>query len=174
MVSALILCYNHAQFVTTCLDAVRAQTHSNLELIIVDDCSKDTSAQAITDWLRHYNKPATFIRHERNTGICRSLNDALRAAKGEYISLIAADDFWSPTKIANQVALLENAPKNIGVVYSDVHRVDEKGTPLPQSTYIAPHVPAWPPPSGDILTELWEVGNWIPPMGTLVRRECFD
>jgi glycosyltransferase involved in cell wall biosynthesis len=174
LVTAAVVCYNHARFVVECLESIKCQTYKNIELVIVDDFSTDNSADVIREWLRQCPFPWKFLEHKQNQRICRSLNDALREVKGQYISHVAADDFWLPEKLERQVRILEGAPKTVGVLYSDVYVINELGEALPRNTYIASHAHTWPPPEGDILDPLWRHGNWIPPMGTLIRRECYD
>jgi glycosyltransferase involved in cell wall biosynthesis len=172
LVSAVVICYNHARFLVECLEAIKQQTYRNVELIIVDDFSTDNSTGIIRAWLKQCPFPHKFVEHVKNQRICRSLNDAIAQVKGDYISHVAADDFWLPEKLERQVRIMEATPQ-AGVLYSDVYVVDEQGASLPRGTYIPSQSPHWPPPEGNILDSLWRHGNWIPPMGTLIRRKCY-
>src|SRR5215475_6675966 len=90
LVTAIVLCYNQARFAVECLEAIKAQDYPNLELIINDDASKDDSVAVIERWLaKNPSIPNTFIKSKVNLGICRSLNNAYRLAKGKYIAGIA-------------------------------------------------------------------------------------
>ena len=171
MVSVIVLCYNQAEFVTATLDSVAAQTFKDTELILVDDSSTDASVKVIEEWINRRNIVCTLIRHKANMGICRSLNDAITAARGTFISITAADDLWTADKIADQIALMESAPDTVGVVYSDAYQIDRHGLPLP-GTLIQSYRPG-PPPEGNIHAALWEC-NFVPPPTTLIRRRCFD
>jgi glycosyltransferase involved in cell wall biosynthesis len=171
-VTAMVMCYNHARFVTECLESVRAQNYPNLELIINDDASQDDSVEVIKQWLAKTDIRHRFLRSEKNQGLCRSLNRALSQAQGKYISGIAADDAWLPGKLLTQVEMLEQLPASVGVVYSDAFQMDEQGRVLPER-FIEAHRSFSTMPTGNLQALLWG-GNFIPPMTTLVRRECYQ
>jgi len=102
----IVLSYNHSRFILETLESVRAQTYKNTELIILDDCSSDDSVSIIERWLQENAIACTFIRHQKNQGICKSLNETLAVATGKYISMVASDDLWLPDKIARQVEIM--------------------------------------------------------------------
>jgi glycosyltransferase involved in cell wall biosynthesis len=171
LVTAFVGCYNHSRFVEECLDSVRHQTYPNLEVIIFDDRSKDNSVAVIDAWLKKQRLDWQFVPHTKNIGICASLNDVLRLARGKYISMVAADDVWLPDKTARQVEMMERLPEDVGVVYSDAFQIDENGATLPQM-FIEAQRNFAVPPKGLLFDVLLE-GNFIPAMTTLIRRECF-
>ena len=171
LVSAIVLCYNHARFVVECLESVKAQHYPNLELIVHDDASRDNSVAVIQAWLAGCHIPNRLLRQETNQGVCRSLNHALSRASGKYVSGIAADDVWLPGKLVKQVELMERLPDKVGIVYSDALQMDEEGK-LMQEKFIEAHRHFKAMPEGDIHNTLWE-GNFIPAMTTLVRRACY-
>jgi glycosyltransferase involved in cell wall biosynthesis len=172
LVSAIVLCYNQARFVVECLEAVKAQNYPNLELIINDDASKDDSVAVIEGWLAKNDIPHHFLKNQVNQGLCRSLNNTLRVARGKYVTGTAADDVWLPGKLRTQVEILEGMPDRVGVVYSDALQMDENGRLLP-GKFIAAHRRFETMPTGNLQKVLWE-GNFIPAMASLTRRECFD
>lgn len=176
LVSAIVLCYNQGRFAVECLEAIKAQDYPNLELIINDDASRDDSVAVIEGWLaKNPSIKHTFIASKANLGICRSLNNAYRQAKGKYFAGIAADDAWLPGKLRNQVAMMEKLPAKVGLLYSDALQMDEQGKPLPlkffESAGRNSHFSEMP--HGDVQVQLWQ-SNFVPPMTTLIRRECFD
>jgi len=141
-------------------------------LIIVDDCSSDDSVAIIEHWLHENEIDSTFIRHQRNQGICQSLNEALGIATGKYVSMVGSDDVWLPGKIERQVEIMESQPASVGILYSDAYRIDEHGHALP-GMFIAAYRKLPETPQGQILDTLLE-GNFIPGMTTLIRRICYD
>jgi len=176
LVSAVVLCYNHAQFVVECLESVKAQNYPNLELIINDDASRDDSVAVIEAWLAKNNVPHTFLKNKTNQGICRSFNAVLSHARGKYISGIASDDVWLPGKVLDQVEIMERQPAKTGVVYSDALQMDMQGTLLP-GTFMETdgrRRGSKTPPEGDIHMALWRGNNFIAPMTTMIKRECYD
>jgi len=172
LVTMIVVCYNQSRFVLETLESVKAQTYKNTQLIIIDDCSSDDSVAIIDRWLQENDIQCTFIRHQKNQGICKSLNDVLAVATGKYISMIAADDVWLPDKIAQQVEIMESQPESVGVLYSDAFQMDEDGRASP-GTYITTHWKFAETPQGYILDSLLD-SNFIPGMTTLIRRSCYD
>jgi glycosyltransferase involved in cell wall biosynthesis len=172
LVSAIVLCYNQARFVTECLEGIKAQRYPNLELIVNDDASPDDSAAVIQAWLAPNRMPHRFLRNGTNQGLCRSLNSAIAQARGKYIAGIAADDAWLPGKLLNHVEKLEKAPAKVGVIYTDALQMDESGRPR-STRFIETYRRFESKPQGNIQRVLWE-GNFIPAMTTLVKRECYD
>jgi glycosyltransferase involved in cell wall biosynthesis len=173
LVTMIVLCYNQARFVVETLESVKAQTYKHTELIIIDDCSSDDSVAVINRWLRENNDVrCTFIPHQKNQGICKSLNEALALTSGKYISMIAADDIWLPDKIERQVAIMESQPDSVGVLYTDAFRIGENGRELPQM-FVEFHRRLPEIPQGDILDVLVQ-DNFIPGMTTLIRRACYS
>jgi glycosyltransferase involved in cell wall biosynthesis len=176
LVSCMVTCYNQARFVTECLEAVKAQNYPNLELIVNDDASQDDSVAVIEEWLGKNGIPHLFLKSATNQGICRSVNNVLRRTHGKYISGIAADDVWLPGKLRTQVEMLEALPPKVGVVYSDALQMDQQGRLLPLRFMEADgrSFGSGVVPQGNIHLALWQGNNFIAPMTTLTRRECFD
>jgi glycosyltransferase involved in cell wall biosynthesis len=171
LVSMIVLSYNQRRYVLETLESVKAQTYKATQLIIVDDCSIDDSAATIACWLQRNKIDCTFIRHNKNQGISKSLNDALAVATGKYISMVASDDIWLPDKIARQVKIMESQSDHVGVLYSDAFQIDERGYPI-TDMFIAAHRKLPTVPQGEVLPVLLE-GNFIPGMTTLIRRSCY-
>ena len=103
-VSILMAVYNGSRYLREAMDSVFAQDYRDYEFVIVDDCSTDDTPAIIGS----YNDPrVVYIRNERNAGQTPSLNVALRAARGEYVARIDADDAYRPGKLQHQVAYLD-------------------------------------------------------------------
>jgi alpha-1,3-rhamnosyltransferase len=107
-ISVVIPCYNHEQFVTRAIESVMAQSYPNLELIVVDDGSTDHSVAVIKELAkRHHFK---FVSQE-NFGLSKTLNFAItKLSTGEFISLLASDDYYHPDKISKQFEELSGNP----------------------------------------------------------------
>jgi glycosyltransferase involved in cell wall biosynthesis len=173
LVSAIAVCYNHERYVHDCLESIRAQDYSNLQIIIADDGSKDVSPLLIRRWIeQNPSLRVTFLRNEQNLGVCKTLNRALSVAQGKYISLIATDDVWEIDKLTQQVQAMESRSEKTGVLYSDAFQIDESGSPLAKR-FIESHREFSRMPEGDIREILWQ-GNFIPAMTTLIRRSVFE
>ena len=88
-----VLCFNTGKYVINTLDSVLNQTYKNFELIIVDDCSNDNSCDLIEKWINERKTKCHFIKHKKNLGINKTLNEVSHIAKGDYLSLVG-DDIW--------------------------------------------------------------------------------
>ena len=94
LVSVIITNYNSGNFLFNCIESIKSQTYKNLEIIVIDDCSKDFSI----DFLK--NDPSIiFDKTEQNSGgpaIPRNIG--IRIAKGDFIAFVDADDVWHEKK----------------------------------------------------------------------------
>jgi len=169
-ITVIALCFNHARFLVSCLESVRAQTCQDFQLIVCDDCSRDQSQSLISEWLSCHYPDALFIRHSRNVGLCPTLNEALSHATGRYVSMIATDDSWEPEKLAQQLAAFERLSNDVAVLYSDAHQMNEAGQRLPMS-FMQAHAVTGDAPRGRIFSRIAD-GNFIPAMATLIRLEA--
>jgi glycosyltransferase involved in cell wall biosynthesis len=125
-VSVICLCYNHERFLVEALDSVYKQSYSNLEIIIVDDASTDSSQQVIGLWLQ--DKPLiTFIPLQHNVGNCKAFNIGYAYATGDYVIDFATDDIMFLDRIEKQVSFFESLDISYGVVFTDSMYVDEEG-----------------------------------------------
>ena len=117
LVSIVIPCYNHENFVQDCIQSVIDQTYENIELIIIDDGSKDSSVEKIQQMVLVCKKRfARFeFRSRPNKGLSATLNEALEWCQGEYYSAIASDDMMLPEKTQIQVRYLNQDSTLLGV-----------------------------------------------------------
>ena len=106
LVSVVVTCYNHEDYIQECLLSILKQTYTNIELIVVDDGSKDNSAKVIQSLQNDY----TFTyKYQKNQGVCAALNHGVTQAKGEYICCCDSDDKFALNKIEKQLNfMLEN------------------------------------------------------------------
>lgn len=121
LVSIVVPCYNHQDFVKKCLNSVICQTYKNIEIIVIDDGSTDKTPE-ILQAMAAENK--FIIRLQKNIGLSKTLNKAIKSyAHGKYISVIASDDYWELDKISKQVIFLE-ASDNYALVFGKAKIVD--------------------------------------------------
>lgn len=131
LVSIAIPCYNHAKFVQEAIQSVIEQDYKNIELIIIDDGSKDNSVEVIQQMIPACEK--RFVRFEfryrPNKGLCATLNEALEWCEGEFFAPLASDDLIRPYKTAKQVNYLKNNLNSIGV-FGDVELFGTAKNPI--------------------------------------------
>ncbi|WP_198265514.1 glycosyltransferase family 2 protein [sulfur-oxidizing endosymbiont of Gigantopelta aegis] len=124
MVSIIVSCYNHQNYITACVESIVRQTYDNIELIVIDDGSTDNSA----DILEQLSKKHQFsFERQENKGLTRTLNKALKKAQGKYIAPIGSDDILMLDKTEKQVAFLEQR-EDIAVVGGSIICIDDQGT----------------------------------------------
>lgn len=131
LVSIVIPCYNHENFVQECIQSVIDQTYQNIELIIIDDGSKDNSVEKIQKMIpRCQERFVRFeFRHRPNKGLSATLNEGLEWCTGIYYSAIASDDLMCTRKTEIQVNYLNVYPESIGV-FGYTALIDIKGNQL--------------------------------------------
>jgi glycosyltransferase involved in cell wall biosynthesis len=131
LVSIILLCHAHENFVIPCLEAIKEQNYKNIEVLLVDDASPDNSVEKITQWCKTNGKYVTkFIALQQNIGNCKAFNQALVYAKGKYVIDLAADDILLPHCIENQVLNFEKLPENYAVVFANANYIDLEGNIL--------------------------------------------
>ena len=118
LVSVFISAYNHEMFVEETINSIIAQTYKNIELIVIDDGSKDKTWEKICSLrdkcFRRF--PNIIFETQENQGVCKTLNKMIDLASGKYVYIIASDDVAKPQTIEAEVNFLENNPEYVLVV----------------------------------------------------------
>lgn len=117
--------YNYGKYVGKCIESVVNQNYSNIEIIVIDDCSKDDSCQIIKDYEQRYDN-IKAIYHSENTGSgLLTIREIVENATGEYFLIIDADDYFpEETTISTYVDEMLKSP-DIDYIYADRVIVDE-------------------------------------------------
>jgi len=106
LVSVIIPAYNAEPYLRRAIDSVLAQTYPCIEIIVINDGSTDGTEPLVNS----YTNQAIHLVSKENGGMSSARNAGIRAAQGEFIAYLDADDYWMPTKITAQVALLQSNP----------------------------------------------------------------
>lgn len=153
LVTVVMPCFNHVQYVERAVLSVINQSYKNFELVIIDDGSEDGSVEKLRILQSVYG--FKFIRQE-NRGVCKTLNRAVReVAKGEFIALLASDDFWRDDKLKLQMEILQQHPHSEFCFSQAIEFIDQQnpsdGRLFPKkclsghilkSVFLRQHVPA--------------------------------
>lgn len=160
LVSVVTATYNMGEYACLAVNSVLQQTYCNVESIVVDDGSSDGTPEKMACFSD--DPRVNFIRLAKNQGQAAAKNTGLRAAKGDFLAFVDADNIWNPDKLEKQLPLFDKS-EDIGVVYSDVQLIDGKGDALP---YVprAYH-------EGQITAPLL-LHNFVNFNSTVVKREC--
>lgn len=125
LVSIIMPSYNTAEYIAQTLDCVLAQTYTNWELVIVDDCSADATDAVVA---RYQDQRIRYFKNEKNSGAAVSRNRALREAKGRWIAFLDSDDLWTPDKLEKQIRFMTE--NNCAFSYTNYLEIDEASKPL--------------------------------------------
>ncbi|HEY1383144.1 MAG TPA: glycosyltransferase family A protein [Dongiaceae bacterium] len=115
LVSVLVPAYNAAKTIGETLASAAAQSHRDLEIIVVDDGSIDPTAEIVRRAAQ--GDPRIVLLQQANAGVAAARNKALAHARGAYVAPLDADDLWHPDKTARQVRRIEEAGPRAGLVY---------------------------------------------------------
>ena len=198
LVSAIVPTFNRAYCVCRTIDSALAQTHSRVEVLVVDDGSTDDTRQVIQQ--RYGSEPRVKYIFQENTGVSGARNTGMQAAQGDCIALLDSDDVWKPYKLDLQLAVLERLPE-VGMVWTDMEAIDPSGKVFSPryirefySSYrlwrmsalfsrqipigkIAPHLPPEVTEgtvfAGDIYSQM-VMGNLVHTSTVLMRRERME
>lgn len=128
LVSVLIPAYNHENYIQETIESIINQTYPNIELIILDDGSKDKTWEKITEL-----KPKcenrfvkSLFETKQNEGTCITLNKLLKLSSGEFVYIIASDDLAKPQAIEEEVKFLQDNP-DYALAVGDNEYVDSMG-----------------------------------------------
>lgn len=106
-VSVIMPAYNAEKYLPEAIRSVQAQTYSDWELVICDDCSKDNTYQIALDFAQD-DARIKVIKNEVNSGVAQTRNHALDRAIGEYIAFLDSDDLWLPDKLQKQLDFMRD------------------------------------------------------------------
>lgn len=130
-VSVVMALYNAETYLRQAIGSVLAQTYSDFELLIVDDCSTDHSLAIARSF---GDGRIRILRHQTNVGAAASRNEAMTQARGEFIAIMDADDVCAPNRLERQIAFLDGHPAT-GLVGCGLYdNIDDRGNVLYRST----------------------------------------
>ncbi|WP_434710988.1 glycosyltransferase family 2 protein [Rhizobium sp. YTUHZ045] len=124
-VAVVIPAYNAEEFIAATLRSVVDQTHSALEIVVVDDGSTDDTASICREFAAA--DPRITILSTKNRGVAAARNAGIEASRSSYIAFIDADDLWHPTYVERMLSALHPLPDAWGAVYALHRLVDSEG-----------------------------------------------
>ena len=122
-VSVIIPVYNQEKYIEQCLNSVVNQTYTNLEIIVIDDCSTDSSINIVNNFMNKDNR-IKLIELPENKGVSTARNTGIDMATGDYICFIDSDDVWVLNKIEKQVKFMNE--NNYEFIYSNYAYLSER------------------------------------------------
>ncbi|HEM6111853.1 TPA: glycosyltransferase family 2 protein [Streptococcus suis] len=127
LVSVIIPMYNARLYIAETIQTVLQQSYSNVEIILVDDCSNDGSYEHVSKIFGHHSNISIF-QNLINSGVGHSRNVGVAHAKGRFICFLDADDLWLPRKLEKQVKFMLQYQHSF--TFTAYQFADESGQPV--------------------------------------------
>ena len=167
-VAVCIPTWNGGRFVADAIQSILAQSFTNLEIVVVDDHSTDSTVEVV----RSFADPRlTLYENERRLGIPGNWNHALSLARGEYVCLFHQDDRMEPDNLARKAHVLDSDP-TIGLVHSAIELVLEPSAPYPPAQWVEEAAEDFIVDDPVYFRRLLLEGNIICASTVLARREA--
>jgi len=130
-VSAIIPAYNYARYLPEAIASVLAQTHANLEVLVVDDGSTDETREVVA----RFTDPRVRYVWQQNAGLSAARNTGVREARFAYVAFLDADDFWAPEFLTRVLARFQQLGESCAMVAAATNRVDSESRVLPENRH---------------------------------------
>lgn len=134
-VSVIMPAYNAEATIAASIESVLNQTHENLELLVVNDCSKDNTAEIVREYAARDGR-VRFLENEKNSGVSLTRNLGVREARFDWVAFLDSDDTWTKNKLERQLCVMQEHPE-CALFFTSTSYVDEEGT---RSDYVL-HAP---------------------------------
>lgn len=129
-VSIVIPCYNHKNFIKRTLSSIARQTYSNIEVVLIDDGSKDSSFAEVQKFAKKNTKIKWILKERDNKGSVITINEGIRLSSGEIITILNSDDTFEPGRISALIQpILE---RKTDLTLSAVTFIDDYDNPIPK------------------------------------------
>ena len=126
LVSIITPVYNAEKFIRETIESVQNQTYTNWEMLLINDCSTDSSAEIIKEKAAEDSR-IKYIELDKNSGAAITRNTGISKAQGRYIAFLDSDDIWKSDKLDKQLALIKE--KDIGFCFTSYRYVMQDGVP---------------------------------------------
>lgn len=162
IVSFIVAVYNGESYIEDCIKSIFNQTYNKLEIIIIDDCSNDSTNSILHKLSKNSSIKITILRNKSNLGLTKSLNIAISHAKGEWIARLDADDLSEKNRIESQINFsIKNSQYSI--IGSSCNFIDNQGKYLFSKYYPSKH--------NEIKSSLEKAGAFFPHSSVLMKRD---
>jgi glycosyltransferase involved in cell wall biosynthesis len=172
LTSIVVPSYNRAYCLPRTVDSALAQTNARVEVIIVDDGSKDDTPALVAS--RYGSDPRVRFIRQDNAGVAIARNTGMRAAQGDFIALLDSDDIWEPWKLELQLACMRARPE-VGMTWTDMEAIDPDGKVI-NPAYLRRMYSAyrWYPTSDSLFRESQPLTEVAPGLASVVGDRRFS
>lgn len=174
LISVVILSYNSSETIIETLDSVLAQTYEHIEVIVTDDASKDNSVAMCQQWKEQHGERfarMVVLPAEQNGGIAANANQGCRAALGEWLKVLAADDLLTPNALSDLAAFVEQH-QEADIVFSKVKPIGDEQTAR-EWTWFDPGLLLERMTHRQQMMRIFE-GNFLPAASAFIKRQCYQ
>lgn len=161
LVSILVLSMNHEDYVAQCFESIIGQDYPNIEIIYLDNASSDMTFERSISILSRSGRPYKAEKRSKSFGISANFNFLMQQARGEYLAIVSADDWWTTDKIGKQVAHFQAHPQ-AGLVHTNYHIFDEPSGELRE--------PSKKVFIGKVFNDLLK-GNFVAAVSVMLKRD---
>ena len=167
-VSVVLPVHNRENLVRRAIDSVLAQTMPDFELLVIDDCSTDATAEVVEGYCA--NDPRVKLFHnETNLGPAGARNRGIDLARSDYIAFQDSDDRWFPEKLARQLEALERDPDKHACICGALYFAQEQCYYIPRHGTMSQESMA----SGDLSADVL-YSNPVTPQALCAKKSLFD
>ena len=133
-ISVIVPVYNSEEYIEKCLDSILNQTYKDIEILVINDGSKDNSEKIIKEYVKKYPKQIVFINQE-NMGVAKTRNNAIKKATGDYIAFIDNDDYIDKDYFETLINKIEDndivisgyrRPNSVGKIVKELKIIDNE------------------------------------------------
>ena len=132
-VSIIVPVYNTEKYIDRCIQSILSQNYSDIELILINDGSTDSSGTICEKYSKEYKN--VIYKYQENSGVSVARNTGIELATGEYVAFVDSDDAVKSNMISSLVDALESSEADLSICGYDIARIDEViPVPIPQET----------------------------------------
>jgi glycosyltransferase involved in cell wall biosynthesis len=165
LISVIMPAFNAERFIGKALESVGAQTHRNWEIIVTNDGGTDGTSRIVAEFARSASQNVQLFEHAQSQGPSAARNTAMKAAKGDYIAFLDADDFWTPDHLESMCAVLKSGKADL--VYASAMVFQE--TASGEMELFPPDAFEVTDPPADLFQR-----NFINPSGGTITRQLME
>jgi len=170
LISIVIPSYNHRRFIGDAIESAQAQTYRPTEIVVIDDGSTDGSVEFIGE---RFGGTLAHFSHRPNRGAHATINEAIAAARGEWIAILNSDDMYAPERIGRLHAFADAGHHDL--VFSDVSFCDERGPLAADHKAVLSHARATAAAERGSIEQALLRGNFaLTTSNLMMRRSAFD
>ena len=125
LVSIIMAAFNSEKTIPTAINSILAQTYTDWELLVINDCSKDRTAEVVASFT---DPRIRLLQNEKNSGVSVSRKKGMEAANGEWIAVLDSDDAWAPDKLEKQIRLAKDTGAEL--IFTGSAFMDDDGNPI--------------------------------------------